>query len=156
MSSTIDQNILQNHISHRRTIHFFIDLDETKTPEPNRLRKIDLTESQFGALDFKPDEVYVKYVGFQSQHQNHDDLATFNCDFIVENTTLCPFVSRTTIQSFHNLRYRCKSQMDIRNVKIWVESIVGNTEGETTVASGNVAVAVEFRRYLRCNERVIW
>jgi len=146
MSSKINQNILQNHISHRRTIHFFIDL------AVGTERYIDLTESQFGNLDFDSDEIRVKYVGFQSQHTNHDDLATFNCNFILENTTLCPFVSSTSLQAFHDLRYVCKKNFDRRNVKIWVESIKNNTEGTPTANRGNVMVGVEFIRYERVDE----
>jgi hypothetical protein len=151
MSSIIDKNIIQHRIRQRRTIHFFIDLALEEGE-----RNIDLTDSQFGNLDFNADEIRVKYVGFQSQHTNHDDLATFNCNFIVENTTLCPFVSSTSLQAFHDLRYVCKKNFDKRNVKIWVESIVNNQEGTPTVNRGNVMVAVEFIRYLRCDERVIW
>ncbi len=150
MSSKVDQNILQNCVSHRRTIHFFIDLSVGTE------RYIDLTESQYGNLDFDADEIRVKYIAFQSQHTNHDDLAVFNCDFILENFTLCPFVSKTSLQSFHDLRYVCKKNFDRRNVKIWIESIQNNQEGAPTADRGNVTVAVEFIRYLRCNERVIW
>ena len=146
MSSKVDQNILQSHISHRRTIHFFIDLSVGTE------RYIDLTDSQFGNLDFDSDEIRVKYVGFQSQHTNHDDLATFNCNFILENTTLCPFVSSTSLQAFHDLRYVCKKNFDRRNVKIWVESIKNNTEGTPTANRGNVMVGVEFIRYERVDE----
>ena len=152
MSSKVDQNILQSHISHKRTVHFFIDLQEGLS------RTIDLTRAEYGNLDFQPDICYVKYFGFQSDHQvAHNPLAVITGNFINENDLLCPFHPDKSIMSFHNLRYTCIKNFDFRNTKIQVRYIDGNQEvDEDSLNKGNLLVGLEFVRYLRCNERVIW
>lgn len=147
-SSIVDKNIIQHRIRNRRTCHFYIDLQVSLT------RTIDLTRAEFGNLDFVPDDVYVKYYGFQSDHQiAHNPLAVITCDFIYENDLLCPFYPDKSIMSFHNLRYTCKKTFDIRRAKIQVRYIDGNQEvNEDSLNKGNLLVGLEFVRYCRVDE----
>ena len=116
-------------------------------------KNVDLTKPEFGNLDFIPHTVYVKYIGFQSQHDNqHDDLLYLDCDFINENTTLVPFHPKHMVQSFHNLRYTCKQNLDIRNVNFNVRAIHLDNESVPSVQSGSVLCGLEFVRYCRVNE----
>jgi hypothetical protein len=151
-SSIINQNILQSCISNRLTCHFYIDLSVGLS------RTIDFTKAEQGGLDFQPDFCYVKYFGFQSDHQTaHNPLAIITCDFIRENDLLCPFHPDKSIMSFHNLKYTCKQYFDFRNAKIQVRYIDGNQEvNEDSLDKGNLLVGIEFVRHLRTNERVIW
>ena len=147
-SSLIDANIIQHKITNRRTIHFFIDLNIGLS------RTIDLTEAKYGNLDFQPDEVYVKYYGFQSDHQaSHNALAVITCNFINENDLLTPFYPDKSMRTFHNLRYTCKYNFDRRNVKIQVRYIENNQEvNEDSLTKGNLLVGLEFIRYSRIND----
>jgi len=146
-SSIINSNIIQHRIKNRRTIHISIDLAvDTK-------RTVDLTKTEFGSLDFRSDEVFVKYIGFQSQHaNNHNNLTYIACDFINENTTLAPFHGTELVQSFHNLRYTCKQNFDFRNTTFSVESILNNQEQPPVQADGNVLIGLEFVRYDRITD----
>jgi hypothetical protein len=147
-SSIVDKNIIQHRIRNRRTCHFYIDLQVSLT------RTIDLTRAEYGNLDFQPDEVYVKFFGFQSDHQQgHNPLAIITCDFIYENDMLCPFHPDKSIMSFHNLRYTCKKTFDIRRAKIQVRYIDGNQEvNEDSLTKGNLLVGLEFVRFCRVDE----
>ena len=147
-SSLIDANIIQHKITNRRTIHFFIDLQVSLS------RTIDLTEAKYGNLDFQPDEVFVKFYGFQSDHQQaHNPLAIITCNFINENDMLCPFYPDKSMISFHNLRYTTKYNFDRRNVKIQVKYIDANEEvNEDSLTKGNLLVGLEFIRYARIND----
>jgi hypothetical protein len=147
-SSIIDSNIIQHRIKNRRTVHFFIDLDISLS------RTIDLTKNTYGNLDFRPDDVFVKYYGFQSDHQtSHNPLAVITCDFINENDLLCPFYPDQSMVSFHNLRYTCKQNFDFRNTKIQVRYITGNEEvDEDSLNKGNLLVGLEFVRYDRITD----
>lgn len=149
-SSLIDANIIQHKITNRRTIHFFMSINDNGIVYT---KNIDLTESKYGSLDFVPDEILVKYIGFQSQHNNqHDDLLYLDCDFINENTTLVPFHPKHMVQSFNNLRYTCKYNMDIRNVNFNIRAIHEDTEATPSVQSGSVICGIEFIRYARIND----
>jgi len=145
MSSIIDKDIIQHSVSNRRTIHFFMSIN---TNGITYTKNVDLTHPSFGSLDFKPHDVFVKYIGFQSQHDNvHDDLLYLDCNFINENTTLVPFHPKSMVQSFHNLRYTCKQQMDIRNVIFNIRAIDNDAEAVPSVQSGSVLCGLEFVRY---------
>jgi len=56
------------------------------------------------------------------------------------------------VQSFHNLRYTCKQQMDIRNVNFNIRAIEEDAESIPSVQSGSVLCGLEFVRYNRVNE----
>ena len=148
MSSIINKNIIQDRVRNRRTIHFFIDLAVSLS------RTIDLTQSTYGNLDFQPDICYVKYFGFQSDHQQaHNPLAIITGNFINENDLLCPFHPDKSIMSFHDLRYTCKQNFDFRNTKIQVRYIAANQEiNEDSLTKGNLLVGLEFVRYERVDE----
>jgi hypothetical protein len=152
MSSIRDQNILYDYPSNRRTCHFYIDL------EVGLSRTIDFSREEYGQVDFVPDEVFVKFFGFQSNHQTaHNPLAIITCDFIRENDMLCPFHPDKSIMSFHNLRYTCKQNFDVRNAKIQVRYIDGNQEVNVdSLTKGNLLVCLEFVRYYRNSERCLW
>ena len=150
MSSIVDKNIIQHRIKNRRTIHFFMSIN---TNGITYTKNVDLTKPQYGNLDFIPDDVFVKYIGFQSQHANiHDDLLYLDCDFINENTTLVPFHPKSMVQSFHNLRYTCKQNLDIRNVNFNIRSIQDDAEADPSVQSGSVLCGLEFVRYCGVDE----
>ena len=102
-SSIVDNNIIQCKIKNKRTIHFFIDLDVSLS------RTIDLTKNIYGNLDFQPDDCFVKYYGFQSDHQQaHNPLAVITCNWINENDLLTPCYPDQSMVAFHDLRYTCK------------------------------------------------
>tara|TARA_R100000951_G_scaffold55930_1_gene46997 strand:- start:261 stop:650 length:390 start_codon:yes stop_codon:yes gene_type:complete len=116
-------------------------------------KNVNLADAKYGSLDFVPDDVNVKYIGFQSQHNNqHNDLLYLDCDFIVENSTLVPFHPTNLVQSFHNLRYTCKQNLDIRSVNFHIRAIENNVESVPSVQSGSVLCGLEFVRYCRVNE----
>ena len=147
MSSYLNSNINQNCIVNMKTVHFYMSINVDGITYD---KDTDLTLNNYGNLDFVPDAVYVKYIGFQSQHANtHDDLLYLDCNFINENTTLCPFAPKSTIQSFHNLRYTCKQNLDINSVKFSIRAINLGEEAIPSVQSGSVLCGLEFVRYKR-------
>ena len=155
MSSVISDNINQHKITNRRTITINIDIQQGTS------RTLDLTQKDFGYLDFQPDFCNVNYICYSSEahdqgHISHNNIEIMTCNFIEENNLLCPFYHIQAIQSFNNLKYTCKKNFDFRNATFQVKWIYGNQQNDAPKDphenTGVVVCSMEFIRYARLND----
>jgi len=113
------------------------------------VRTVDLTQCMFGQLDFVPDEMSLKYISYTSLNNNPSDvLPILTCDFLSDGDLLAPYLSRTSITTFNDLKFKIKQRMDIRNVKFTSRSLT-DVEGNLEYDSGTVLIGMEFLRYAR-------
>ena len=144
MSSIIDANIIQSNISNRRTITVSIDLKNGAS------RTVDLTKCKFGQLDFKPDEVILKYIAYTTcENDAGNILPILTCDFLVDSDLLAPYNAQTSIKTYSN-RYKVKQQIDIQNVS-FTSKAINEDEQDIAFNTGTILVSLEFLRYRRRN-----
>ena len=143
MSSTIDATINQHHIENRRTLTVSMDLSVSNT------RVVDLTKCTYGQLDFIPDECMLKYIAYTScDNAPANNMPIMTCDFLSDSNLLGPYLSKTSISTFNNLRFKVKQQIDIRHVT-FTSKIINETQDNIAYTTGTVLVSMEFIRYGR-------